>query len=187
MGIISSKLRASAKGQPIPTHRLFIDMRGKQCGRLTVLSYAGRPKPNRHMWLCKCTCGQKTVANGDALRKGTSQSCGCLRDEMSGARRRTHGAANTLEYHTWVGMKDRCYNPNNRKYDRYGGRGITVCDWWLDDFENFLTDMGFRPGPGYSIDRKNNDGNYEPGNCRWATPIEQARNRGGQRVWKGGR
>ncbi|TJU85615.1 MAG: hypothetical protein E5Y10_24660 [Mesorhizobium sp.] len=186
MGIISSKLRASAKGQPLPTDRRFIDMRGKRCGRLTVISYAGRPKPSRHMWFCKCDCGRTTIANGDALRKGSSQSCGCLRAELSAERRLKHGATLTREYNTWVGMKDRCYNPQNPKYDRYGGRGIAVCDWWIDSFEHFIADMGLRPGPGYSIDRIENDGNYEPDNCRWATPIEQARNRGGQRVWKGG-
>ena len=82
------------------------------------------------------------------------------------------------EYTIWAGMKDRCYRPRNHKYPRYGGRGISVCDRWRDSFEAFLADMGRRPSRGHSIDRINNDGNYEPGNCRWATAIEQVHNRG---------
>jgi hypothetical protein len=102
----------------------------------------------------------------------------------SGNARRKHGAASRIkgeapEYGIWLAMKRRCYNPHNRKYPRYGGRGIIVCDRWLgeDGFSNFLADMGRRPSPELTLDRKNNDGNYEPGNCRWATQEVQQNNR----------
>lgn len=186
MGIISQKLRASAAGEAMPTDRRFIDMTGRRFGRLLVISYAGRPRPSQHEWLCNCDCGTEIKVDGARLRKGSTTSCGCLRNELNATRFVTHGETNSPEYTSWVGMKGRCLNPANPKYERYGGRGISVCDRWRDSFEAFLEDMGHRPSPAHSIDRRDNDGNYEPGNCRWATPVEQQRNRGGQRVWRGG-
>jgi hypothetical protein len=182
MGLVSQKLRDSAS---LPTDRRFVDLTGKRFGRLTVLSYQGRPKPSFHVWQCGCDCGNETVIEGSRLKSGKAKSCGCLRRELSAARRLRHGRTDTAEHNTWIGMKGRCYNPANPKFYRYGGRGITVCERWRDNFENFAADMGPRPSPLHSIDRIDNDRGYEPGNCRWATQLEQQRNRGGKRRWKG--
>lgn len=155
----------------------WIDLRGKQFGRLTVLGMAPRTH-GRARWDCICECGTRTVVTGDVLQQGRSMSCGCLRREMNCAKFRVHGAAGTPEYRAWSGMKARCHNPNNPDYHRYGDRGIRVCDRWIESFERFLADMGPRPSSEHSLDRfPNNDGNYEPDNCRWATAQEQAFNR----------
>jgi hypothetical protein len=118
----------------------------------------------------------KPVSTG-ALRDGTSQSCGCLRRELQTIRAK-HGGTKSSEHNIWLGIYQRCFNENHPAYHSYGGRGITVCERWRDanGFANFLADMGRRPSPKHSIDRKNNDGNYEPDNCRWATSKEQCNN-----------
>ena len=145
------------------------DMTGRTFGLLTVLGRSpNRPPSKQAQWLCRCECGGEVVANGSNLRRGKTQSCGCGRIK--------HGLANKApEYHVWEGIKQRCLNPDRAGYEYWGGRGITVCQRWME-FENFYADMGSRPGPGYSIERVDNDGNYEPGNCRWATASEQQRN-----------
>lgn len=147
----------------------LIEMTGRKFGMLMVLGRAARAGAGTDAWwLCRCECGQTVAACGSQLRRSVKTSCGCSRFK--------HGQANqTPEYHAWEGMKQRCLNPSNAGYERYGGRGITVCDRWME-FGNFYVDMGSRPGPEYSIDRINVYGNYEPGNCRWATPLEQQRN-----------
>jgi hypothetical protein len=161
------------------------DLTGSTFGRLSVRQFAGI---DRHFawWWCVCECGNEVKVRGVRLVQGITKSCGCLRREhMLRVRRSTatHGLSNTPEYNSWQALQQRCYNPNRRYYNRYGGRGISVCSRWRGPggFDNFLADMGPKPGPEYWIERMKNDGNYEPGNCKWATPIEQANNKGGIR------
>jgi hypothetical protein len=126
---------------------------------------------------CTCVCGQKKSATVDCLVKGISTSCGCKSRMLLVIRTFKHGMVGTSEYKRWDAMIQRCCNPNNKGYKDYGGRGITVCRRWRRDFREFLGDMGKCPGPGYELERKNNDKGYSKRNCRWATRSEQARNK----------
>jgi hypothetical protein len=159
--------------------RPLVDLTGRQFTRLTVIKLAPRhPSYTGTMWECKCSCGKTCVSWGQHLRKGRMKSCGCLRHDWPAKRFRTHGLTETAEYRIWCHMKGRCLDPNDKRYKDYGGRGIKVCKRWLHSFENFLKDMGSRPSPELSIDRyPDNNGNYEPSNCRWATRSQQMRNR----------
>lgn len=154
----------------------FIDLIGQRFGRLAVLARAENSRTGHTRWLCRCDCGEPTVIRTDTLRSSVSTSCGCLRKEIY----TTHGDAKrnkiAKEYSAWHHMKDRCLNPTDKAYAYYGGRGIRVCTRWLNSYENFLADMGRCPEGMNSIDRIENDGNYEPGNCKWTTTIQQARN-----------
>lgn len=162
-----------------------IDITGLRSGRLVVLGPAAN-KGRRTMWRCRCDCGNERDFTTDTITKnpsmmsgkGGARSCGCLKIEILVGNAKTHGhtpkGERSATYSSWLGIRARCLSPKAQYYDRYGGRGIKVCDRWRT-FENFLADMGEKPA-GLSIDRIDNDGNYEPGNCRWATPVEQTRN-----------
>lgn len=145
-------------------------------GRLTVVKEAMTRKNDGHVaWLCACSCGESIIVSGHSLRSGTTTSCGCLAKELAAERFSTHNKSGTGTYQSWICMRNRCYYKKDISYKYYGERGITVCDRWLDSFENFYEDMGDRPD-GKSIDRINNEGNYEPTNCKWSTAKEQANN-----------
>jgi hypothetical protein len=150
----------------------YIDMTGEVYGRLTVIERSGGK------WLCACECGNTSRVGRQELRRGNTKSCGCGAQEnrMRHRDQTTHGMERTPEYSSWQAMKARTLNPSNPAYARYGGRGITVHPGWIHDFMAFYEHIGPRPA-GRTLDRINNDGNYEPGNVRWATPSEQAFNR----------
>lgn len=159
-----------------------LDLTGHRSGRLVVVELAGHDKYGKSLWLCQCDCGSSLRAVcGNNLRRGTTTSCGCRRHESLAQIVLRHGESiktrKTKEYRAWIGIKNRCTNPKYCGWKRYGGRGIKVCDRWLHSFENFLVDVGRSPCKGWSIDRINNDGDYDRGNVRWASPKEQANNR----------
>ena len=135
-----------------------------------MLLRAGTSKDRSHLWNCKCECGLERVVYGPSLTRGRSKSCGCRPPQPK------HGMCGTPEYHSWEAMKQRCCNPSHPNYQLYGGRGIRVCCRWMNSFENFLSDMGPRLNPLLTLERKNNNGNYTPKNCIWATRQQQSSN-----------
>lgn len=150
------------------------DMTGQRFGRWAVLSHAGNGR-----WNCRCDCGTEKAVRGESLRVGETTGCHCVTANSTKQRFTVHGESYSVEYRIWAGMKERCYNNRRKQYCDYGGRGIRVCNRWLGEhgFVNFLQDMGRRPSPELTLDRINNDGNYEPENCRWATRLMQSQNR----------
>lgn len=164
---------------PTPTNKNFENLLGRRFGRLSVQSLAGKIMEcgiSRYCWLCLCDCGENAVVKARALKNGTTKSCGCFQSEGVSVRNFRHGLCFSPEYSSWSAMLTRCNNPNTQDWKYYGGRGISVCERWKD-FRNFEKDMGKKPSPEHSIDRINNEGNYEPENCVWSTPLQQARNR----------
>lgn len=156
--------------------KLRNDLTGKVFGYLSVLEFVGREK-NRSRWLCLCKCGRQAVKSGTDLVTGNTMSCGCRLKESKNV---VHGLSGTRVHRIWRGMINRCTNKNEPRYEDYGGRGITVCERWMD-FMNFFEDMG-HPPDGFTIDRVDNNRGYEPGNCSWVTPLEQNSNRRNTRV-----
>jgi hypothetical protein len=174
-----------------------LDLTAEMYGRLLLLKSVGKSKSGKTLWLCLCSCGTKIVAPVDRLRSGKTRSCGCLRKETSSTTGKITGPMNvaaatraaskantthghttrgkTSEYGCWVNMRQRCLNPAGPRFKDWGGRGISVCKRW-DRYENFLADMGARP-PGLTLERIDNEGNYEPSNCCWATYSEQHENK----------
>lgn len=150
------------------------DLEGREFGRLRVVARA----PDRYgcsFWSCSCSCGEILVVRGAKLLSGWTKSCGCLQREIAAETQFVHGRSGTPEWKIWNGIRSRCSNRREPGFKNYGGRGIRICERWLS-FENFFADMGPRPSPKHSIERKENDGDYEPGNCVWATAKEQANN-----------
>lgn len=146
---------------------------GQKFGRWTVVKEIS-PRQNHRMFECQCECGTIQKVGRQPLSRGGSKSCGCLRKELS----THHGLWKSPEYHAWASMKDRCINPKSGSWKNYGGRGIVVCPQWRESFESFIQDVGRRPSDLHSLDRfPNNNGNYEPGNVRWATRKQQRVNK----------
>lgn len=151
---------------------------GNKYGRLTVQEFFGYAGNYRGpTWRCLCECGATCIVSRSNLKRGHTKSCGCLSRELAAARKTTHGGRHLVEYTIWRAMNRRCHSVNATSFKYYGGRGITVCEEWRNSFEAFYRDMGPRPSDKHSIDRINNDGNYEPGNCRWAVWEEQGANK----------
>lgn len=159
---------------PKPQTTRFKDIDGDRFGRLAVIGYKG-PRGNHREWYCKCDCGEVCIVLSNCLLRGETKSCGCLNSEYSRRRKTTHGKTGTRVYGIWKHIITRCTNRRAKAFPRYGGKGVKVCSRWRS-FQNFYADMGDPPSRIHSIDRRDNDGDYTPENCRWATPVQQQNN-----------
>lgn len=164
-----------------------LDLTGQKYGRLTAVNNTGKKNLRNFIWNFKCDCGSTVELPSGEVRRGRVGSCGCLGKELARERMKkiqslgteaakTHGMTNTRTFVSWDSMKQRCLNPNHKSYCEYGGKGVEVCDRWINSFENFLADMGERP-IGTTLDRKDGSLGYTPENCRWATFEQQGNNR----------
>lgn len=151
----------------------IVDITGKIYGQLTVLSIDTMRSSRVKYWICKCNCGNTKSIVGYSLKRGSTKSCGCTQGNRHGE---TIGGVHTKEYMAWARTKAKCQVKSHHAYKWYGGRGISMCKRWLDSYENFLSDMGRAPSKKHSLGRIDNDGNYEPSNCRWETHIQQVNN-----------
>lgn len=169
-----------------------LDLTGQRYGRLMAVASTDSRQARNFIWRFRCDCGNEVDRPSGEVRRGGVASCGCLRTEMKADQMRsssadynkarsTHGMAATPTFVSWDSMKQRCLNGNRKSYADYGGRGIVICPRWLESFDNFVADMGERPS-GTTLERDKVNGNYEPGNCRWATPKEQGNNRRNNRM-----
>ena len=156
--------------------RKIIDLTGRQFGRLFVLSVSGKDKANHTIWLCKCSCGTKTNVQSSHLLTNHTRSCGCLLQETKTKHGLCGKNGNKL-YSAWKAMIARCYNEKTESYHNYGGRGIAVCDRWIDNPANFINDMGLPSNKSLTLERIDVNGNYDPSNCKWASMKEQQRNK----------
>ena len=165
----------------------LLDLTGERYGRLTAISSTGVKKGTSMVWSFMCDCGNQVERASGEVRRGKTHSCGCLRSELSKAKMKsfqtlgtiassTHRMTGAPEFISWDSMKQRCLNPDHKSFKDYGGRGVVICDRWIDSFDKFLADMGERP-EGTTLDRVDTNGNYEPGNCRWATGKVQGNNK----------
>ncbi len=178
----SSTISETRQTIPFPRHVFFKNLTGQRFGRLSVQTYTGKIGKNRiSAWLCRCDCGRMVTVRATSLQEGT-QSCGCLHREILGDINRTHGKSKSAEYRIWCHLRERCENTKCVSYVHYGMRGIRVSPEWSRSFEQFMADMGLRPGPRYEIDRINNNGDYKHGNCRWTTKTQNARNKRSNRI-----
>jgi hypothetical protein len=166
----------------------MVDIAGQRFGAVTALRPSCRAPRRKIKWACRCDCGRAFDTCGGKLRRGEVASCPACSRERARVKRVTHGLKSSSEYRIWTHIKSRCLNPKVPEFKHYGGRGITICSRWRESFEAFLEDMGRRPSPKHSIDRfPDNDGNYEPGNCRWATAKQQCNNmRSNRKITIGG-